>query len=175
MNRKLLYKKLFINQSPKQKQYEALRVLATTDNKSMPLKTIAIKFSYKPQTLRNLYTLALQDKLQFFLKEQTGPKQPRIKSETITKVIQMRKEGLSVDDIRNNLKVTSFETSQSTINRIITNAGFVKLPRRTDLARGITKKNSLISDRSNNLDFNRLEPFNIDCPIAGIFFFYPTS
>lgn len=173
MNRKLLYKKLFNNQPPKQKQYEALKVLATTDNKTKPLNVIASEFGYKSQTLRNLYALTLQDKLKFFIQEQTGPKQPRIKSETIKKVILMRKEGLSVDDIRSHLQVTGFETSQSTINRILTNTGFGKLPRRTDLERGITKKNSLISDRSNNLDINNLESFNIDCPIAGIFLFLP--
>jgi hypothetical protein len=38
---------------------------------------------------------------------------------------------------------------------------------------GITTKNKIIPDRSEHLDFSELEPFNIDCPSAGCFFFIP--
>jgi len=38
---------------------------------------------------------------------------------------------------------------------------------------GITIKNKIIPDRSEHLDFSELEPFNVDCPAAGSFFFLP--
>jgi len=53
------------------------------------------------------------------------------------------------------------------------NAGFPRLERRTDHKRGITRKNTLLSGRTTNLDFETLEPFKIDCPVAGVFLFIP--
>lgn len=59
------------------------------------------------------------------------------------------------------------------IERILEDAGFKKLKRRTNKELWITGKRKFIPQRSEHLDFDILEPFNIDCPVAGVFFFLP--
>jgi len=77
----------------------------------------------------------------------------------------MRKDNLSSPD--------SSEVSISTIKRIFTEIGFDKLEHRTNQQRRVTKKNKVIPERSEHLDFKELEPFSMDCPVAGVFFFIP--
>ena len=46
-----------------------------------------------------------------------------------------------------------------------------KLSRRTNSERGLTQKNQAIPERSTPLNFLNLDPFSIDTPTCGIFFF----
>jgi len=49
----------------------------------------------------------------------------------------------------------------------------LRLPRRTYVERGMTRRQALISLKASPLDFETLGPFQMDCPIAGVFFFLP--
>lgn len=157
---------------PRQKQYEALRMLAFEDKS---YSDVAKHFGYTPQTIRNFESLALRGKIVFFPHIQKGPKEPRISLKVIKRVISLRKQNLSIFDIGSILLDKDKEESISpiTIQRILNNAGFGKLQRRTDCERGLNQKNILISDRTGSLDFEKLKPFKIDCPVAGVFFFIP--
>ena len=59
------------------------------------------------------------------------------------------------------------------IERILKDAGFAKLKRRADKELGISKKNKIIPQRSEHLDMSTLKPFQLDVPVAGVFFFLP--
>ena len=165
-------KKIFTkNLTPRQRQYEALRMLAFGDKS---YEEIATYFGYTAQSLRNFESLALRGKIDFFPAIKKGPKNPRISSKIIKQMISLRKKNHSIFDIHQILRTKeNTVASPATIHRILTNAGFGKLPRRTDIERGVNQKNVLISDRARNLDFRKLKPFKIDCPVAGVFFFIP--
>lgn len=170
MRRKL--QKFFTkNLTPRQRQYEALRMLAFGDKS---YEEIATYFGYTAQSLRNFESLALRGKIDFFPAIKKGPKNPRISPKIIKQIISLRKKNHSIFDIHQILGIKEdTSVSPSTIQRILTNAGFGKLLRRTNIERGVNQKNVLISDRAKNLDFRKLESFKIDCPIAGVFFFIP--
>lgn len=169
--RKKLQKIFTHNLTPRQKQYEALRMLAF-DNKSYD--GVGKHFNYTPQTVRNLESLALRGKILFFPPIKKGPRGPRTSSKIIKKIITLRKQNKSIFDIHTILRSNyDKRISATTIQRIVANAGFGKLPRRSNDERGINQKKILISDRSRTLNFKKIEPFRIDCPIAGVFFFVP--
>jgi len=172
MDRHIIYKKLMKSFKPRQRQYEALRLLATDHDKT--INEVADKFKYNPQSIRNLYNLLIKDELNFFIEDQTGPKQSRLQADIIKKIIQLRKQNKSVEDIQDTLFKDNQTIGLSTINRIAINAGFSKLKRRTDIERGISKKNTLLNTKASNLNFKKLKPFNVDCPVAGVFYSCPT-
>jgi len=123
---------------------------------------IAAYFGYTAQSLRNFESLALREKIDFFPAIKKGPKKPQMSPGRIKQIISLRKKNHSIFDIHQILctkKNTS--VSPATVHRIRTNAGFGKLPRRTDIERVVNQKNALISDRTRNLDFRKLKPCQI--------------
>ena len=92
---------------------------------------------------------------------------------TQEKIIAYRKQLLSCIDIAEKLKQDGIRLSIRTIENILSDAGFGKLPRRTNVDRGLTVKEQLIPKRAMQLDFDKLDPFSYDCPVVGIYFFIP--
>lgn len=171
MDFNLLHQKLFANPSPKQNQYEALRLLAIQQG---TVKEIAKKFGYKEQTLRNLYSMVVNDQLIFFPATPKGPRQPRISKEIVKLILDLRKHSRSsIYEIKAELETWKKDVSLATIDRILTNAGFQKLERRTNKELGKTQKTIVFGEKATGLNFKKLKPFKIDCPVAGIFIFIP--
>ena len=102
-----------------------------------------------------------------------GPQTRRVTSDIQDRIIGYRKKGQSTADINANLGKNGVTVSTKTIERILREAGFEKLKRRTNQDLGRTKKNKIIPDVASNLDFKELKPFNVDCPSIGVFFFIP--
>ncbi|MBE3115463.1 MAG: hypothetical protein IMZ59_08120 [Actinobacteria bacterium] len=67
--------------------------------------------------------------------------------------VALHKEGLSSPDICQRFSSEGIALSISTIERIIKEARFEKLRRRTDKQRGFTKKNKIIADCAEPLNF----------------------
>ena len=67
------------NLTPRQRQYEALRMLAFGDKS---YEEIAAYFGYTAQSLRNFESLALRGKIDFFPAIKKGPKKPLKNSST---------------------------------------------------------------------------------------------
>ncbi|MBF0548524.1 MAG: transposase [Candidatus Riflebacteria bacterium] len=156
--------------SERQKQYEAVRAFIV-DNLSA--KEVAEKFSYQTSTVYSLIKDARTGKISLFpnIKRIQAPKKA---SEGVReKIIQHRNENLSTPDIQKRLTAEGVNISTTTIERVLKSVGFSKLKRRSNRELGITKKFKTIPERSENLDFSKLEPFNVDCPVAGAFFFLP--
>jgi transposase len=156
--------------SPRQKQYEAVR--AVTIEKESVI-TVAEKFGYKINAVYSLIRDAKAGKVDLFPQVPKGPKQRHTPVQIQEKVVLYRKEGLATADIQQRLANEEISLSARTVERILKDAGFSKLKRRTNKQLGKTTKNKLLPQRAEPLDFSRLKPFDVDCPMAGIFFFIP--
>jgi transposase len=156
---------------PRQKQYEAIRAVAFCEG---AVRDIAERFGYTPQTLRMLINRVVRNKLQLFPDVKKGPKGRHIQSETEKMIIQLRrKKMLNSREITEQLNRSNISISVRTVERILGDAGFPKLRRRTEKERGISKKGMMIPERSENLSVKKLQPFRIDCQVAGVFLFLP--
>lgn len=160
-----------INLEPKQKQYEVLRAAAFKEGS---IEDIAKHFGYTPQSVRVLINRVLSGRQQLFPKVKRGPKGPSTSQEIIQLIIQLRlKRKLNSREIAAELNQSNISIGIRTVERILADAGFPKLPRRTHKERGISKEGTIIPGRSVNLDLKELEPFRTDCHVAGIFLFLP--
>ena len=156
--------------SHRQRQYEAVRAFIIDD---LPVHEIAKRFGYKSSTIHAFIRDAKSGKLHLFPEVKKGPTKRRIAEEINQQIIQLRRKNLSSSDIQKKLSDGGIRLSTRTIERILCDAGFGKLQRRTYREMGITKKNKMIPEKATHLDFSQLKPFNIDCPVAGVFFFIP--
>ena len=156
---------------PRQKQYEALRAIAFQEG---TMDEIATCFGYTPQSLKTLVNRLLRGKHQLFPDIKSGPKGRHTVLETVKVIIGLRRERrLNAKEISEELEKTDRPVSIRTVERVLNDAGFSKLHRRTDRERGISKKGMLIPQRSANLDINELEPFHAECQVAGVYLFLP--
>jgi len=156
--------------TPRQKQYEAIRAIII-DGESV--EDVAKRYGYKTATVYSILRDAKAGKVELFPIIKKGPRQKRTDTEVQKKIIGFRKMRLSTPDIQKRLAEDSIQLSSRTAERILKDAGFGKLKRRTNIELGITSQCKIIPDRSEHLDFSALDPFNIDCPAVGVFFFIP--
>ena len=156
--------------SHRQKQYEAIRAIAIG---GASIEEAAKRYGYKASTVYSLIRDARAGKIELFPAVKKGPQQKRTNPDVCDKIIEYRKMRLSTSDIQDRLAEDTIKISSRTVERILKDAGYAKLKRRTNKELGITIKSEIIPDRSEHLDFSKLEPFNVDCPAAGGFFFLP--
>ncbi len=156
--------------TPRQKQYEAIRAIII-DGESV--EDVAKRYGYKTATVYSILRDAKAGKVELFPIIKKGPRQKRTDTEVQKKIIEFRKMRLSTPDIQKRLAEDSIQLSSRTAERILKDAGFGKLKRRTNIELGITSQCKIIPDRSEHLNFSALDPFNIDCPAVGVFFFIP--
>lgn len=157
--------------TPAQKQYEAIRAIIVDE---LPIDIVAEKFSYSVNTLYSLMRDVRNGKLELFpSRGLRGPKQRQTPDYICSLILSYRKLDLSCNDIAERLQQEGYKVSKSTVGNVIVESQLPKLPRRTNAERGLTQKNQAIPERSTPLDFSKLEPFNIDTPTCGIFFFLP--
>jgi transposase len=156
--------------SQRQKQYEAVRAVVL---ETQPPEIVAKIFGYKTSTIYSLIRDAKAGKIKLFPIVKKGPQQRRTSPEVQERIIVLRKQGLSSPDIQSCLAEEGIKSSAKTVERFLKDKGFGKLKRRTNkqLGKSITKR--ILPDRAALLDFSELEPFNIDCPSVGVFFFLP--
>lgn len=159
------------NLSPGQKQYEALRALAFEEG---PAAEIAGRFGYAVSTLRTLASRAISGEHVLFPEVKRGPRGRRVAPETQKMICTLRrKEKLNSRQIAGRMKTHGVPVSIRTVERILAEAGFPKLHRRTRREIGIGKKGTVTPERTVALRVETLAPFRTDCPVAGVFFFLP--
>jgi transposase len=156
--------------SKRQRQYESVRAFV---KEHLSAEEVGKKFGYAPATVYALIRDARAGKIQLFPQVKSGPTRRRTPDDIQDMVLGLRRENLSSLDICRRLSTEGLRLSVKTVERILKEAGFEKLQRRTDRQRGITKKNKVIPDRAAPLDLERLSSFSVDCPVAGVFFFIP--
>ncbi len=126
--------------SQRQKQYEAVRAVIL--EKQTP-EAAAKKFGYKVTTIYALVRDAKTGEKQLFPIVKKGPGQRRTPPEIRKKIIALRRQNLSSPDIQRKLGEEGITCSSRTVERILKDAGFGKLKRRTNkqLGKTTTKKN----------------------------------
>jgi transposase len=155
---------------PAQKRYEALRAYFL---ESLTQKEAAKRAGYSISTFQSLVSNFQNGKVEFFVKPQYGPNRRQASDFIHERIVSLRKSGHSVYEIKDILSKEGFGTSIQTVNRIIKDEGYAKLPRRTREELGITKKNTLLPPMSTAIDLDQLENYKFDCQVGGIYYFIP--
>lgn len=164
-------KELFLKPvDPKHRLYEAMRALIV-DNAS--IEEVSLLFQYKTSTLDTLLSLTLNRKLELFPLVSKKPKSKKIPDNLNAEIVNLRNAGLSALDIQKKMLEKDIEVAIRTVERTLKEFGFPKLKRRSNEDLGLTTNKALIPTTSENLNFQSLEPFTTDCPVAGVFFFIP--
>lgn len=156
---------------PWQRRYEALRA-SFVDR--LPGKVVAERFGYTHGYLRLLRHQFVHGKLDFAEPTVEGTAQRRgVSSEVRTTVRQWRERRLSAGEIAQLLSEDGTELSVRTVERILAEEGFSKLPRRTRLKVGMTVAGAEVPSRSEAVDLEALEGKRFECSGAGAFLFAP--
>ncbi len=154
-----------------QKRYEAIRA-SFVDR--LPDKVTADKFGYSQGYFRVLKHQFRTGKIDFSEPVSEGKTaRRRVTNETRLKIVEWRKQLLSGGEITELLSEDGVEISVRTVERVLAEEGFPKLPRRNRQRTGYTVKGSEIPDRSELITIGQIEGQQFDCAGAGIFLFSP--
>jgi len=161
----------FLNPGPKkQKQYEAVRAFVVD---KLSAQQVADKFGYQLSSVYTFIKKTRSGEMDFFPRQKMGPRQRHISFDVQKQIFIYRNQNLSHTDIGERLNKEGTVISAQTVSRILSDAGFSKLKRRTNKELGLTFKNKIIPEKSEIIDFDKLEKFQVDTPAVGIFFFLP--
>jgi transposase len=154
-----------------QKRYEAMRA-SFVDR--LPDKVVADKFGYSHGYFRVLKHQFKTGKIDFSEPIPEGKSaRRRVTNETRQKIRAWREQLLSSGEITELLTEDGVEISVRTVERVLAEEGFSKLPRRTRIKTGFTVKGAEIPARSELISLNDIEGRTYDCAAAGIFLFSP--
>lgn len=158
--------------SPKQRRYEAVRAIIV---EKLSAEEAGKRFNYTPNSLYTFIRDIKTGKLSLFPDDIHTPEQPRrAPVEVQEQILKLRKNKYSSYDIAHYLlQEKGYHISVRTVERILNDFGLAKLPRRTRKELGLTNKEQTIPEKALALDFDKLEPFTVDCPVVGVFCFIP--
>ena len=158
--------KFFIEpRSTMQRKYEALRAYFLDQ---LPSKVVAKKFGYTNGAFRVLcHSFRNDPDKKFFLETRSGPRYSPKRDLARPRVIALRKQNYSTEDITRLLRDEGISLSAVSVWAILNEEGFEKLPRRYDEARPQWPR----SEKAAYADVRQfsLEPRVMDTRIAGVF------
>ena len=154
-----------------QKRYEALRASFV---ERLPDKVVADRFGYSHGYFRLLKHQFRHGKIDFSEPVPEGKSQRRRVSTTVRQQIcSWREQHLSAGEIAELLSEDGVEISVRTVERVLAEEGFSKLPRRTRRKIGVTVQRAIIPDSSEVVCPDSLNGQRLDCAGAGVFLFAP--
>lgn len=154
-----------------QRRYEAIRA-AFVDR--LPAKAIADRFGYQPGYIRLLVHQFRHGKIDFSEPVPEGKAaRRRVTAEIRRKIRSWREWGLSAGEIAELLSEDGDDLSVRTVERVLAEEGFPKLPRRTRLKVGLTVKGAAIPSRSERVSVADLDGTRFECAGAGIYLLAP--
>jgi len=154
-----------------QRRYEALRASFV---ERVPARIVAERFGYSQQYVILLRHLFKHGKLDFSEPVPEGKSaRRRVSSSVREKITDWRKKNLSAGEITECLSEDGIEISVRTVERVLREEGFPKLPRRSRLKIGMTVKGAYIPDKSRAITVGDVDGAKIQSPTAGIFVFAP--
>jgi hypothetical protein len=154
-----------------QKRYEALRA-SFVDR--LPAQAVADRFGYTPGYIHLLRHQFASGKIDFSEPVPEGAAaRYRVSAEIRQKIRTWRQSNLSAGEITQLLSDEGVEISVRTVERVLTEEGFSKLPRRIGLKIGRTVKGAEVPLKSERITLGQLEGQRLDCESAGIFLFAP--
>ena len=164
-------KDFFLNpKTPQQRQYDALRDYYLN---RISQKETAKKYGYTTNSFQTVVRDFKKQKIIFFPTKKNKPRKKQISNSIIERIIDLRKQNHSIVDIQELLKQDGHSWSIDTIGRVMQEAGFAKLPRRTNKELGLSKKKTLIPKKTKALDFSDLGNYQFECQVGGIYYFIP--
>ena len=154
-----------------QRRYEALRAALV---ERLPDKLVAERFGYSPGYISQLRFQFRHGKIDFSEPTAEGKTVRRkVDRETREKIIQWRQQNLSAGEIAEVLLQERIELSISTVERVLVEEGFPKLPRRTQLKIGRTVKGGEIPEKAEPVCIATLDGARYESDGAGVFLFAP--
>lgn len=154
-----------------QKRYEALRASFV---ERLPARIVAERFGYTTSYIHFLRHQFKHGKLDFAEPPAEGsPRRRRVNAETRRKIRAWRERRLSSAEITELLLEDGVEISVRTVERVLAEEGFSKLPRRTRLKIGKTVQGAEIPEVAFKRGAQEWEDQRIDSLTAGVFLFAP--
>ena len=154
-----------------QRRYEALRA-SFVDR--LPARVVAERYSYSPEYVRYLRYQFTHGLIDFSEPHPEGKvARRRVTSEIRKKICAWREDNLSAGEIAELLSEEGHEMSVRTVERVLAEEGYPKLPRRTRLKTGHTVKGAQVPERSCRVSTAELEGARLECAGAGVFLFAP--
>jgi hypothetical protein len=154
-----------------QRKYEALRA-SFVDR--LPDHIVAERFGFSVGHLRVLRHQFRHEKIDFSdaVAEGSRPRR-RVDAATRQKIVEWRQRELSAGDIAQLLNQEAIDISVRTIERILAEEGFKKLPRRTQLKIGRTIRGAEVPETATPVAVGQLEGQRFESAGAGVFLFAP--
>ncbi len=154
-----------------QRRYEALRASFL---ERLPAKVVADRFGYSVGYIHLLRHQFLHDKLDFSEPvPEKKAKRRSVSTQVREKIRQWRHQNLSAGEITQLLSEDGTELSVRTVERILAEEGFPKLPRRTRIKIGMTVTGAEIPEASRLSDRAEIQSAQFDCPAGGVYLFAP--
>jgi len=154
-----------------QRRYEALRASFV---ERLPAKVVADRFGYTVTYIHLLRHQFINEKIDFSEPVPEGKvSRRRVNAELREKIRHWRENRLSAGEITQLLSEEGVEISVRTVERILAEEGFPKLPRRSRLKIGLTVKGAKVPDRSEAITIKQVEGKHFECDAAGAFLFAP--
>ena len=154
-----------------QKRYEALRA-SIVDR--LPAAVVGERFGFTPGYMRLLKHNFIHGKIDFSEPISEGKAARRgVTAEVRAKIRELREGRLSAGEIAELLSEDGVELSVRTIERVLAEEGFKKLPRRTRLKVGLTVKGAEVPPQAETVALRDLDGRRFECAGAGVFLFAP--
>lgn len=152
-----------------QRRYEALRA-SFIDR--LPAKIVAERFGYSSAYINLLRHQFLHDKIDFSEPVPEGKVNRRaVDKATRLKICSWREHRLSAGEIVQLLSEEGIEISVRTVERVLAEEGYKKLPRRSRLQLGLTVQGARVPATSQVIEI--AGDRKIECDSAGVFLFAP--
>lgn len=154
-----------------QRRYEALRASFV---ERLPAKVVADRFGYSTAYIHLLRHLFVHEKIDFSEPVPEGKaKRRRIDGELRAKICKWREHRLSAGEITELLSEEGVEVSVRTIERILAEEGYSKLPRRSRLKLGLTVKGAQVPAVAEKIRVAEVYQRPFDSEAGGVFLFAP--
>jgi len=154
-----------------QRRYEALRASFV---ERLPARMVADRFGYSQNYILLLRHLFMHGKIDFSEPVPEGKlARRRVSSVVRGKIRTWREHNLSAGEITECLSEDGIEISVRTVERVLREEGFPKLPRRSRLKMGMTVKGAHIPEKSKAITLGDMNGEEIQSPTTGIFVFAP--
>jgi transposase len=154
-----------------QRRYEALRASFV---ERLPAKIIAERFGYSTSYIHLLRHQFIHGKIDFsepVPEDKTARR--RVDSKIRLKICNWREHRLSAGEITQLLSEEGVELSVRTVERVLAEEGFTKLPRRSRLKLGLTVKGAKVPAVSEGITISEVTGKHVGCEAAGVFLFAP--
>ena len=152
-----------------QRRYEALRA-SFVDR--LPAKVVADRFGYSPAYVNLLRHQFSHNKIDFSEPVPEGKINRRaVDMATRQKICSWREHRLSAGEITQLLSEDGIEVSVRTVERVLAEEDYPRLPRRSRLKVGLTVQGARVPEVSQSLAAGIVR--KVDCDSAGVFLFAP--